>query len=111
MVPACRSSEAWLRVDVDGRMHWMVCDAMMNVQTLPSSTLLRWAVLLYGIRTGLHVSPMFRHVIIRDKRTFRTWALDKLRAAPDNVLVPCHGHVADEPNLTGRLVELIERRF
>ncbi len=110
VVPECRFGEVWLRVEDNDRVYWATCDSLMNIAKLPDKTLLRWVMLAYGLREGLWLTPMFRHLAIKDKQRFREWAIAHFENGQRNVLIPCHGDIDDTNDIGHRIVQLIEQR-
>jgi len=108
--PACAMGEAWVSVEHDDRVYWLVADSIMNIAALADRFWLRWLQRLYGLKVGLSVGRMFR-ASVSDREGFRRWARARFDDGREHVLVPCHGEIDARPGLGARLVALIERRF
>lgn len=93
--------EIWMRVTESGRVHWIVCDAFTNLESLAPQPWLRWLQRLYGLRTGLTVSPAFRRTMT-DGAGFRAWVRTQLAEGCDT-LTPCHGETAAGEGLAARI--------
>lgn len=98
-----------MRVEDAGRVHWIVCDAFSNIESLASSFWLRQAQRLYGLRTGLQVG-----VALKRNRSngaaLLAW-VERCFADGCDVMVPCHGEIDDGPRLADRLIERLRIAF
>lgn len=99
--PGSKLGEIWMRVEDSSRVHWVVCDAFTNIERLSPSLWLRAVQWLYGLRTGLRVSPALRRSMT-DTDAFRTWLRAEVEDGCDT-LIPCHGEIDDRPDLAVRL--------
>jgi hypothetical protein len=111
VVPACSWGEVWLSIDVDGKVHWAVCDAFFNLAALSNNLLLRSLMKLGRLGPGLEISRAFRYVGISDKHRYREWAIQTFSNGRENVLIPCHGDIYDRADSTERAVDLLRKRF
>ncbi|MEM6991914.1 MAG: hypothetical protein AAF721_15505 [Myxococcota bacterium] len=108
--PGSRTGELWLSIDVDDRVLWAVCDSFMNIAALADGFWLRLAQRLYGLRVGLSVGRVFR-LGLRERATFRDWAIARFSNDRRNALIPCHGELDEGPDLTERIIALTRSRF
>jgi len=105
--------ECWLKImsqEEYDTVYWAVCDSLMNLDSLGTNPLLRTLLKWYGLAEGLHVHQRFRRGI-KDRPGFGRWADAQFDLANRQVLVPCHGEIADDDNLREQLAALIKRNF
>lgn len=108
--PTAKTGELWLRVADDNAVHWLVCDAYMNIAALAPGRLLRLAQRLYGLRVGLDVGRAFR-TGLSDKARFVAWVGARFSDPHRHVLVPCHGEIDDAPQLGARINAVTRSRL
>lgn len=108
--------ECWLRIDGDSSSsdantrYWAACDSLMNLEKLSGKRLMDWLLKLYGLNTGLHFHARFRRSL-KDKLEFREWALARLAADQQQVLIPCHGELYSGDDLAIRVTEILKAKF
>ncbi|MCH8553402.1 MAG: hypothetical protein LAT62_15800 [Natronospirillum sp.] len=110
LVPQCKGGEIWLTVALDGKTWWLVCDGLMNLTALSDSFIKALLQRIYGLRLGLWMTPIFVLNVI-DKVAFKQWFNGWLNEQQQPVLIPCHGDVYGEPDLTQTLQALVEKRL
>lgn len=110
LVPQCKGGEIWLTVVLEGKTWWLVCDGLMNLTALSDSVIKATLQRLYGLRLGLWMTPIFV-LNVTDKAGFKRWFKGWLNDQRQPVLIPCHGDVYGEPDLTQALQALVEKRL
>ncbi len=111
ILPACRFGEVWLSIDADSKVYWAVCDAFFNLSTLPENLLMKSLLKLGRYGPGLEISRPFQTRGIRDKTAYRNWAIQRFSNGRENILIPCHGDIDDAPEVSARVIDLLNLRF
>lgn len=107
--PGTRAGEAWLSAPGPKGRAWVVGDAFFNIGRTPRSPM-GLLLKLLGICPGLRIGNSFRW-LVRDRRRYQDWVLERIAAEKPTTLVPCHGDVLFDESLPNRLAELVRRRL
>lgn len=108
--PGTRTGETWMRVEVGGRVAWIVGDAFFHLPRTPR-TAAGLFLRLSGTTPGLRIGATFRWGHLRDRTAYREWVSRQLDADDPAVLVPAHGDVLSDAGLAQRLRELLTARL
>jgi hypothetical protein len=108
--PALKTGETWLRIDTPRGIAWFVTDAFFHCPETPSG-LFGLGCRLTGTTPGLRIGRTFTGLAVADRRAYRRWLLEAIDADRPRILVPAHGDVLEDDNLSDRLTELVERRL
>ena len=111
-VPFIGSGEAIVSVPAaDGRA-WIVCDLFMNMLEAPPSFLGRLWGSLMDEYPGLKLPRVLAPLIPLGRRgAVADWICNELRADQPTTLVPAHGEVATQSDLTQELARRLQSRF
>jgi hypothetical protein len=105
-LPQVKNGEAWLSLPGEGGPTWIVCDGFMHMHK-PLPLLLGWVLRLLDVYPGLKIARTFKW-LTRDKRAYRAWLLDLLRAEQPRRVIFSHGEPLTE-HATERLIEVAEK--
>jgi hypothetical protein len=105
--PGLKNGEAWLAL-ADGT--WIVCDAFFHCNR-PVTGLTGFVLRRTRTVPGLCVGQTFRWLGVRDRRAYREWLLDTLRATPPRRVIPSHGEILDGDDVPDRLRAVAEARL
>lgn len=100
--PGSGIGELWVRLEDEGRVVWLVCDAFSNLSRLGPGRLAKLLQRLYGLKEGLQLGVAFRRRA-SDGATFLGWLEAQLQRGCD-ALVPCHGEIDEGPQLAERML-------
>jgi hypothetical protein len=109
LLPAgTRNGEVWLRVAGPDGVTWIVGDAFFNI----GSAWTLWSSFLRATlgAPGLAVGQTFLWVGLADRPAYGQWVLEQLLTDRPVRIVPCHGAVAEGPDLASTLRQLVLRR-
>lgn len=104
-----RNGEAWLRIEGETGVTWVVSDAFFNVDAPihgPAGLFLR----MTKASPGLSLGNTFKWLATRDRRAYRSWLLRQLEADAPKQVVFGHGETLTG-DVPGRLRELVARRL
>ena len=108
-VPNNRVGEAWLTAEVEGGGRvWVVCDAFFNNARMPRK--LSRKVLVKALRSGpgLSISRLFSWGALTGRGAYRSWLMERLQRDQPTALVPNHGEILIDPELTPKVAEVIK---
>lgn len=108
--PGLKNGEAWLRIETSRGVAWAVCDAFFHV-TRPVSGAMGMMLRATQTVPGLRIGSTFLWLATRDRRAYRSWLEERVRADRPRVLIPSHGEVLADEALPDRLAELAARRL
>jgi hypothetical protein len=106
-LPQAKNGEAWISLAGDGGPTWVVCDGFFNMagaQVPPG--LIGFLLRRLDVVPGLKLGRTFKW-LLRDKRAYRAWLLDKLRSERPRRVVFSHGDPLVE-DATERLIAATE---
>jgi hypothetical protein len=105
-----KNGEVWLSVATTSGRCWIVGDAFFHVLRTPRNPagLMLW---MTGTTPGLRIGSTLRWLGIGEPRAYRDWLEAALAAERPEMLVPAHGAVLRDPQLTQRLAALARARL
>lgn len=109
--PGWRAGEVWLRVEIEKKIAWIVCDAFFNMPKLSPRFLTRLIQRMAKAAPGLSISRILKWVLIKNRSVYRKWVLNQLERDRPSILVPSHGDIIEDENLPRRIRQLVEKRF
>lgn len=110
-VEACKHPDIFLSLTRDGTTTWFSNELLTNEANYPSNFAFRWVFKLTGNGPGLQANTLTARLIGADRPAVRAFYEAKVAANPPQRLIPCHGEVADDPDLGSKIVEVLRRRF
>lgn len=112
LVPGHREGETWLRKqDSENGSTWITCDSFLNYERLSNQPIARFMQKLLGAAPGLKMSQVIKWFIIKDRKSFKNWALKQLAEDKPTTLIPSHGEVSQEHDLAIKLENLLVTRL
>ncbi len=107
-----REGEVWIRKqDKENGTTWITCDSFLNYERLSNQPVARFLQKLLGAAPGLKMSQVIKWVIIKDRKSFKSWALKQLQKDQPTTLIPSHGEVTQDKNLAKDLKDLLLKRL
>jgi len=110
--PGHRGGDVWL--SQQGREDnnlWITCDSFLNYERVSKQPIARILQSLLGAAPGLKMSQVIKWLLLDRKTMFKSWVLNQLQKDNPSILIPSHGEVDSDPELTKRLRVLIETRL
>jgi hypothetical protein len=105
-LPQMKNGEAWISLPGEGGPTWIVCDGFFHMNAkLPA--LIGFMLRRLDVYPGLKLGRSFKW-LMRDKRAYRAWLLDLLRAEQPRRVIFSHGEPLTE-HATERLIEVAEK--
>jgi|GEM_PF-1039274 len=112
MVPGHREGETWVRKqDSKNGSTWITCDSFLNYDRMSNQPIARFLQKVLGAAPGLKMSQVVKWVIIKDRKSFKGWALKQLELDQPTTLIPSHGEVSQDANLAKDLEALLLARL
>ena len=112
MVPGHREGETWVRKqDSENGSTWITCDSFLNYDRVSNQPIARFLQKVLGAAPGLKMSQVVKWVIIKDRKSFKGWALNQLKRDQPTTLIPSHGEVSQDTNLAKDLESLLLARL
>ena len=110
--PGHRGGDVWLSKhgNEDNNL-WITCDSFLNYERVSKQPIARAMQSLLGAAPGLKISQVIKWLLLDRKATFKSWVLNQLQQDKPTILIPSHGEVENDPELTKRLRVLIETRL
>ncbi|GDX80922.1 hypothetical protein LBMAG42_27330 [Deltaproteobacteria bacterium] len=108
--PFTRTGEVWLRVEGEGGVGWVVCDAFFNFPNLPSGVI-GWFIAATFNGPGLAIGGTFRVLALRDRPAYAAWLRAQIAADRPVWIAPSHGDLIAGPKLPERLQRLVNASF
>ena len=110
--PGHRGGDIWLskQGNEDNNL-WITCDSFLNYERVSKQPIARTLQSLLGAAPGLKISQVIKWLLLDRKTKFKTWVLNQLQLDKPSILIPSHGEVESDPELTNRLRILIETRL
>ena len=104
--PGTRAGEVIMEVLTDDGPVWCAADAFFNIAH-PLLSKAGFAMRLFGNGPHLKIGATFRYIAVRDRKAYFAWLRETLDARKPTVLVPGHGDVVRDKDLSSRLLALI----
>jgi hypothetical protein len=98
-----KTGETWL---MGNGTLLIVCDSFFNMPTIKAG-LFGWVIRLTGGGPGLRISNVFRLIAQRNRGVYRSSVETILGKFKPTTLVPSHGEILSDLNLSRRLLDLI----
>lgn len=109
--PGHRGGDVWVRKRSGTDTLWITCDSFLNYERMSNQWLARFLQRALGAAPGLKLSQVIKWLLLDDRQAFKLWALDQLAQDPPTILIPSHGEVLIDRELTALLQELIQTRL
>jgi len=110
--PGHRAHDTWLRKrNDDGTSLWITCDSFLNYERLSHQPVAKFMQKILGAAPDLKISQVIKWLVLNNRTSFKAWALSQLEQDRPNMLIPCHGEVRAEDDLSLALKILIESRL
>jgi hypothetical protein len=107
-LPHLKNGEVWLSLPGDGGPTWIVCDGFFHM-CQPVTGVQGWVMRRMKVVPGLKFGfPL--PFLIEDKRAYRAWLLETLRAERPRRVIFSHGDPLVD-DATEKLIEVTERRL
>jgi hypothetical protein len=108
MVPeGLKTGEVWLAITADTDKRVLVeCDCFFNM-TESKNFLFGWILRMTGGMPGLRVSKVFRMIALKRRSTYLDWIRRNLGEFLPNLLVPSHGEIISDHELSNKLINLV----
>jgi len=100
--PMAKQGETWVAVERGDLRAIVVCDAVINMNKVA------FAFQVLGFRARLMQNPFFKTLFLTDRRAYKAWMLDELRAHPPNLFIPSHGDPLRGDHVAADLERAIE---
>ncbi|BBM86372.1 hypothetical protein [Candidatus Uabimicrobium amorphum] len=110
-VPGSRLGEIWFVVKGEKGTTWIVCDGMMNICILPKNIFGRTLLRFLNMAPGLRFTRQWKWLFIKSRRNFRKWILGLLDSHPPQNLIPAHGDIISQQDLTQKIRQQITKSF
>lgn len=112
LVPGHREGEVWVRKqDEQAGSTWITCDSFLNYDRVSNQPVARFLQKVLGAAPGLKMSQVVKWIIIKDRKSFRGWALNQVKVDRPTTLIPSHGEVNQDKNLAKELEALLLTRL
>lgn len=102
-----KQGEAWISAKTSQGTAWYTVDGIINEPRLPKGPV-GWLMWVLGFRAGLTINNFFKRVFLEDKKAFKAWLLEQLSQDQPTLLIPSHGRVLRDPELTKKLTAIAE---
>lgn len=110
--PGHRAGDVWLKKqDTQYSSIWITCDSFLNYERLSNQPVARFMQKALNAAPGLKISQVVKWFILKDKKTFKLWLLDRLELDNPTTLIPSHGEIAQDEDLREKLENLVRRRL
>lgn len=110
--PGHREGEVWVRKrDEENGTTWITCDSFLNYERYSNQPIARFLQKLLDAAPGLKMSQVIKFFIIKDRKSFKHWALEQVRTDKPATLIPSHGEVAQRANLADDIEALLKKRL
>lgn len=90
---------------------WITCDSFLNYQRLSNQPIARFMQKLLGAAPGLKMSQVVKWFILDNRKSFKTWALAQLKSDNPTTLLPSHGEVRHDAELSKSIRQVISQRL
>ena len=110
--PGHRGGDVWLSKQggTSGNV-WITCDSFLNYERVSKQPIARSLQFLLGAAPGLKISEVIKWLLLDRKAAFKPWVLNQLEKDKPTILIPSHGEVELDDQLSNRLQALIETRL
>jgi len=110
--PGHRGGDVWLsRRDPKQGALWVTCDSFQNYERYSNQPIARTLQKILDTAPGLKVSQFVKWLLLDNKRDFKRWVLTQLQQDKPTTLIPSHGEVEQDAQLSQRIEQLIHRRL
>lgn len=110
--PGHRGGDVWLsKQNKASGSVWITCDSFQNYSRLSNQPIARILQRVLGTAPGLKLSQFVKWLLLDNRRAFKRWALNQLDVDQPTTLIPSHGVVEQDDNLSKRLKRLLDIRI
>jgi len=110
--PGHRGGDVWVKKqDTKSTNTWITCDSFLNYERVSNQPVARFMQKLLNAAPGLKISQVIKWFILRDKKSFKTWVLEKLKQDNPTTLIPAHGEINQSDQLTAQLERVVLTRL
>src|SRR5690606_40211598 len=96
-----------MRIRTDRGVLLFVSDYIANIPQLPKSGVPRALFKLSRSAPGLKIFNLFVWAFVADRKRAKASVIRAIEEQPPSVLVPAHGDVLADPDLSGKLLALL----
>lgn len=110
--PGHREGEVWVRKrDPENGTTWITCDSFLNYERYSNQPIARFLQKLLNAAPGLKLSQVIKFFILKNRQSFKQWALDQVGNDQPTTLIPSHGEVAQRTSLASEITALLNKRL
>ena len=110
--PGHREGEVWVRKQDESQgSTWITCDSFLNYERVSNQPIARFMQKVLGAAPGLKMSQIIKWFIIKDRKSFKGWALNQVGFDQPTTLIPSHGEVRRNKDLAKELEGLLLARL
>lgn len=109
-LPHNKLGEVWLDIQTGNDRVWTVCDAIFNFSQLPGG-LMGLFMKLNRMGPGIEMSRMYQYLGTSNKKSYGDWLLSEIQNKKPTVLVPLHGEIYRDKDLTDKLEAFTRKRI
>jgi len=110
--PGHRGGDVWVKKqDTKNTSTWITCDSFLNYERVSNQPVARFMQKILNAAPGLKISQVIKWFILRDKKSFKTWVLEKLKQDNPTTLIPAHGEINQSEHLKSELERVVLTRL
>jgi len=110
--PGHRAGDVWLIKRNENKSSlWITCDSFLNYDRVSNQPLARFMQKLLGAAPGLKMSQVVKWFILKDRKQFKAWLLDRIALDNPVALIPSHGEVLLSDDLPTHISDLLNKRL
>lgn len=110
--PGHRGGDVWLSQNNSEKgALWITCDSFQNYERYSNQPIARTLQKLMDTAPGLKMSQFVKWLLMDNKRRFKHWVLDQIQEDKPTTLIPSHGEVEHDEQLSQRISELVKARL
>ena len=110
--PGHRGGDVWVKKqDSINSSTWITCDSFLNYERVSNQPVARFMQKILNAAPGLKISQVIKWFILRDKKSFKTWVLEKLKQDNPTTLIPAHGEINQSEHLKSELERVVLTRL
>ena len=110
--PGHRGGDIWLcKITENAANVWITCDSFLNYERVSNQPIARFLQKLLGAAPGLKISQVIKWLIMDKYSAFKPWVLKQLAEDKPEILIPSHGEIDRDKDLTSRLEQLVKSRL
>ncbi len=106
-----RWGEVWISGPIDRDKVWITCDTFFNLARYSNHMIARTLQKLFSSAPGLRISALVKWWLVKNRRDFRAWVLREISLQNPTILVPSHGEVLIDADLSAKLTDIVNLRL